>query len=286
MAQPFRPTENQHRVRVMFGNGLQPGLWRYFQARFGVKRIGKFYGAAEGNCNIINIDKTIGACGFTSMIAPFMYPVTLIKVDEDNNIMTDIFGVCVRAKPGEPGELVGKIVAGDPLRQFDGYVSKEATDKKVAMNVFKKGDMAYLTGMLAVRDIVEAYIGECGLAGWLAGWLTGWLAGWLAGWRAGGTSLDRTGDTFWWRGENVSTCEMETTISKIIGLSDAVVYGVEVTGAEGRAGMAAIVDPEHKINLNESLNFAKPYRRNCHRTQDPCLFAVWKRLQTPLVHTS
>ncbi|KAH3802841.1 hypothetical protein DPMN_156531 [Dreissena polymorpha] len=129
----------------MFGNGLQPGLWRDFQARFGVKMIGEFYGATEGNCNIINTDNTIGACGFTSMIAPFMYPVTLIKVDEDNNIMRDRNGVCVRTKPGELGELVGKIVAGEPLRKFDGYASKEATDKKVAMNVFKKGDMAFLT---------------------------------------------------------------------------------------------------------------------------------------------
>ncbi|KAH3803076.1 long-chain fatty acid transport protein 1-like [Dreissena polymorpha] len=220
MAQPFRTTENQHRVRVMFGNGLQPGLWHDFQTRFGVNKIGEFYGATEGNCNIINIDNTIGACGFTSMIAPFMYPVTLIKVDEDNNIMRDRNGVCVRAKPGEPGELVGKIVAGDPLRQFDGYVSKEATDKKVAMNVFKKGDMAFLTGDVLIMD-------EYGYM----------------------TFRDRTGDTFRWRGENVSTFEVETTISKIIGLSDAVVYGVEVTGAEGRAGMAAIVDPEHKINL-------------------------------------
>ncbi|XP_052224361.1 long-chain fatty acid transport protein 1-like [Dreissena polymorpha] len=220
MAQPFRTTENQHRVRVMFGNGLQPGLWSDFQTRFGVKIIGEFYGATEGNCNVINIDNTIGACGFTSMIAPFMYPVTLIKVDEDNNIMRDRNGVCVRAKPGEPGELVGKIVAGDPLRQFDGYVNKEATDKKVAMNVFKKGDMAFLTGDVLIID-------EYGYM----------------------TFRDRTGDTFRWRGANVSTFEVETTISKIIGLSDAVVYGVEVTGAEGRAGMAAIVDPEHKINL-------------------------------------
>ncbi|WAR31240.1 S27A1-like protein [Mya arenaria] len=173
IAQPVKLADKQHRVRVMFGNGLQPGLWEDFQARFGVNIMGEFYGATEGNCNIINFDNTIGACGFTSVIAPFMYPVTLIKVDS------------------EPGELVGRIVTGDPLRQFDGYVSKDATDKKVARDVFKKGDLAFLTG-----------------------------------------------DTFRWRGENVSTFEVETTISKIIGLS-----------SEGRAGMAAIMDPESKINL-------------------------------------
>ncbi|KAL4219699.1 hypothetical protein ACF0H5_022269 [Mactra antiquata] len=226
MAQPHRSSETQHKVRVMFGNGLQPALWREFQKRFGVEIMGEFYGATEGNCNIINFDNRVGACGFTSMIAPFMYPVTLIKVDEDNNIVRDSNGVCVRAKPGEPGELVGKIVTGDPLRQFDGYVSRKASDKKVATDVFKKGDMAFLTGDVLIMD-------EYGYMYF----------------------RDRTGDTFRWRGENVSTFEVETTISKTIKLNDAVVYGVEVPGSEGRAGMAAIVDPDNQINLVE-LNAA------------------------------
>lgn len=222
MAQPFRPSETQHKVRVMFGNGLQPALWRDFQNRFGVKIMGEFYGATEGNCNIINFNNRIGACGFTSMIAPFMYPVTLIKVDEDNNIVRDRNGVCVRAKPGEPGELVGRIISGDPLRQFDGYVSKKASEKKVACDVFRKGDKAFLTSDVLIMD-------EYGYMYF----------------------RDRTGDTFRWRGENVSTFEVETTISKTIKLNDAVVYGVEVPGAEGRAGMAAIVDPHDQIDLVE-----------------------------------
>ncbi|XP_045194546.2 long-chain fatty acid transport protein 4-like [Mercenaria mercenaria] len=222
MAQPFRSSETQHKVRVMFGNGLQPGLWRDFQKRFGVKIMGEFYGATEGNCNILNFTNHIGACGFTSMIAPFMYPVTLVKVDEENNIVRDRNGVCVKAKPGEPGELVGRIVLGDPLRQFDGYVCKKASDKKVAKDVFRKGDMAFLTGDVLVMD-------EYGYMHF----------------------RDRTGDTFRWRGENVSTFEVETTISKVIKLNDAVVYGVAVPGSEGRAGMAAIVDPNDQIDLKE-----------------------------------
>ena len=52
MAQPHRAAENQHKVRVMFGNGLQKGIWADFQKRFGVKIMGEFYGATEGNCNI------------------------------------------------------------------------------------------------------------------------------------------------------------------------------------------------------------------------------------------
>lgn len=237
MAQPHRAAETQHKVRIMFGNGLQKAIWEDFQKRFGVKIMGEFYGATEGNCNIINYDNTIGAVGFKSMILPFVYPVTLIKVDKDTNeIVRDKNGVCVKAKPGEPGELVGKIVTGDPFREFDGYVNKQATEKKTARDVFRKGDMAFLTGDILIMD-----------------------------WKGYMYFRDRTGDTFRWRGENVSTTEVETAISKIVKLQDAVVYGVEVPGTEGRAGMAAIVDENENLDLSQ-LNAAlqrtlPPYAR-------------------------
>ncbi|KAJ8299889.1 hypothetical protein KUTeg_021408 [Tegillarca granosa] len=222
LATPEKPSERQHKVRVMFGNGLKPQIWTEFQKRFGVKQMGEFYGATEGNCNTINPDNTVGAVGFTTLIAPSLYPITLIKVDEQTGEpIRDRNGICIKAQPGEAGELVGKIVKGDAVREFDGYVNKQATEKKVCRDVFKKGDMAFMTGDILTMDQFGYFYFK-----------------------------DRTGDTFRWRGENVSTSEVEAVISNIIKLQDAVVYGVEVPGTEGRAGMAAIVDENDNLDLS------------------------------------
>lgn len=109
---------------------------------------------------------------------------------------------------------------GDPSQRFDGYLNPVETTKKIAHDVFRKGDSAFLSGDLVVRD-EYGYI----------------------------YFHDRTGDTFRWRGENVSTAEVESLMSKVLGLRDVVVYGVMVPGTEGRAGMAAIVDPDDKVDL-------------------------------------
>uniref|UniRef100_A0A0B6Z9V5 Very long-chain fatty acid transport protein n=1 Tax=Arion vulgaris TaxID=1028688 RepID=A0A0B6Z9V5_9EUPU len=233
LAQPVRPEETQHTVRLMFGNGVKPQIWKQFQERFGVKLIGEFYGATEGNCAIVNFENRIGAVGFGTRIAPFLYPITLMKVNpETNEIIRDKNGICVKAEPGEPGELVGKIVKGNPVREFDGYVDDKSTSKKVIHDVFVKGDLAFSTGDILVMD-------ELGYMYF----------------------RDRTGDTFRWRGENVSTNEVEAVISNAIRLQDAVVYGVEVPGNEGRAGMAAIVDETNSVDVAQlglSLNRSLP----------------------------
>ena len=221
LATPAKPTDNQHKVRVMFGNGLKPEIWTIFQDRFGVKQMGEFYGATEGNCNTMNPDNTIGAVGFTTRIFPSVYPITLIRFNKDTGeYLRDRNGICIKAKPGEPGELVGKIVKGDALREFDGYVNRQATDKKVCADVFRKGDLAFLTGDVLKMDNFGYFYFQ-----------------------------DRTGDTFRWRGENVSTYEVESIISNHIHLKDSVVYGVEVKGLEGKAGMATIVDEHNNLDL-------------------------------------
>ncbi|XP_067143687.1 long-chain fatty acid transport protein 4-like isoform X1 [Centruroides vittatus] len=225
LAQPERPVEKQHKVRLMFGNGLRPQIWEQFKNRFGIKEIGEFYGSTEGNANIINIDNTVGCVGFTSMIIPSVYPISLIKVDETGKPIRNSKGLCIKCRPGEPGELVGKIINTDPLRSFDGYVNSSANDKKIVRNVFKHGDFAFLSGDTLVMDE------------------NGYLY-----------FVDRTGDTFRWKGENVSTTEVEGVISKIVGNKDSVVYGVSVPGCEGKAGMAAICDPNHEINLDHLLS--------------------------------
>lgn len=223
LAQPFRESEKSHRVTLAFGNGIRPQIWRQFTERFNVTRIGEFYGATEGNANIANTDNTLGAIGFMSVVAPWAYPVCLIKVDPyTGDPIRDRNGMCIRCKAGERGEMVGKIIRSDPLRNFDGYANKQATEKKIARDVFTKGDMAFLTG-----DVLE--MDELGYVYF----------------------KDRTGDTFRWKGENVSTAEVEATVSGIVKLNDAVAYGVEIPGQEGRAGMVAIVDENNQLDLEK-----------------------------------
>ncbi|XP_069783467.1 long-chain fatty acid transport protein 1-like isoform X2 [Narcine bancroftii] len=218
--QPVRPAESQHRVRMAIGNGLKPSIWKSFISRFHINQVAEFYGATECNCSIANMDGKVGACGFNSRILPKVYPIHLVKVNEDTmELVRGPEGLCVPCKPGEPGQLVGRINQQDPLRRFDGYANESTTSEKIAYNVFTKGDCAYLTGdVLLMDDLGYMYF------------------------------KDRSGDTFRWRGENVSTAEVEGTLSHLLNLTDVAVYGVQVPGVEGKAGMAAIADAEGKLN--------------------------------------
>lgn len=221
LSQPPRPTDTQHNVKLMFGNGLRPQIWREFVGRFKVRRIGEFYGSTEGNANIVNFNNTPGACGFVSRILPYIYPVTLIKCDPITGVpQRDRRGVCMRCGPGETGEFVGKIIEGDPTRSFDGYANQEATKKKIVRDVFWKGDMAFSSGDLLEMD-------EYGYVYF----------------------KDRTGDTYRWKGENVSTMEVEGIVSDLLGQRDCVVYGVEVPNCEGKAGMLAVAKQSDELDM-------------------------------------
>lgn len=211
LAQPLRSCEAQHQVRVAFGNGLRQSVWEEFVQRFNIPKIGEFYGATECNCSLINIDGKVGACGFSSRILPNFYPVRLVRIQEDGEMLRNAQGLCVPCQPGQPGMLVGYINHTDVLRRFDGYVDKNSTNMKIAHNVFKIGDSAYVSG-----DVME--MDEYGYIYF----------------------RDRSGDTFRWRGENVSTTEVEGVLSRLLGHADVAVYGVSVPGVEGKAGMAAI----------------------------------------------
>uniref|UniRef100_A0A8B9GVV1 Long-chain-fatty-acid--CoA ligase n=1 Tax=Astyanax mexicanus TaxID=7994 RepID=A0A8B9GVV1_ASTMX len=164
LSQPVRPSEANHCVRVAIGNGLRPNVWEAFAKRFGMKQIGEFYGATECNCSIANLDGKMGACGFNSVILPNIYPIRLLRVEEENmELIRDREGLCIPCRPGEPGVLVGRIIQQDPLRRFDGYANQEATNKKIIHNVFQKGDSAYLSGvegkagMAAIADSTGSF---------------------------------------------------------------------------------------------------------------------------------
>ncbi|XP_050675995.1 long-chain fatty acid transport protein 4-like [Leptidea sinapis] len=223
-------TDRQHTVRTVYGNGMRLTVWNDFVKRFGIKKVVEFYGATEGNANIVNIDNKPGAIGFISRIIPAIYPIAIIKVDEDTGEpIRNSKGLCQLAKPYEAGVFIGKIQPNHPSRAFLGYVDKEASEKKIVRNVLKHGDSAFISGdILTSDDLGYLYF------------------------------RDRTGDTFRWRGENVSTTEVEATISRIANQRDAVVYGVEIPNTEGRAGMCGIVDADDTLDLDKlALDMAK-----------------------------
>lgn len=238
LATPPSENDRKHRVRLVFGNGLRPQIWPQFVERFNIKKVGEFYGATEGNANIMNNDSTVGAIGFVSRIIPSIYPISIIRADPDTGEpIRGPNGLCQLCKPNEPGVFIGKIIKGNPSREFLGYVDEKASQKKIVRDVFKKGDAAFLSGDLLVAD-ERGYL----------------------------FFKDRTGDTFRWKGENVSTSEVEAQVSNVAGYKDTVVYGVEIPNTEGRAGMAAIYDPNREVdldkfavNLNKVLpSYAKP----------------------------
>ena len=164
----------------------------------------------------------VGAVGFVSVLFPFLLPLSIIKVDKNREPMRSPSGLALPCEYGEPGELMGRIDRGHPVRDYHGYADNTSSDKKIMRDVWRKGDRFFRSGDIFVMDEF------------------GWLY-----------FKDRAGDTFRWKGENVSTAEVEAMISQVIGLRDCVVYGVEIPGTEGRAGMAAIPDPERLVDLSK-----------------------------------
>jgi fatty-acyl-CoA synthase len=210
---PPHPYERDHNLRVAIGNGLRPEIWPKFQARFRIPRIMEFYGATEGNVGMINYDGKMGAVGRVPWYARTILKVRLVRYDISNNTpVRGAAGFCTETEDGEIGEAIGKIDPNDPRSRFDGYTNKADTEKKILRNAFKKGDAWFRTGDLMRRDPHGYFY-----------------------------FVDRTGDTFRWKGENVATSEVAEALSVFPGIQEANVYGVDVPGGDGKAGMAALV---------------------------------------------
>jgi fatty-acyl-CoA synthase len=207
------PLETRHRIRACCGNGLRPDIWRAFQARFRIPRILEFYAATESNVSLFNIEGKPGAIG---RIPPFLahrFPVALVPVDESGPLRNDR-GFCLPCAPNETGEAIGRIfeTPSNIGNRFEGYSSPGASAKKILHDVFEPGDAWFRTGDLMRKD-EQGYF----------------------------YFVDRMGDTFRWKGENVATAEVEEVCYAFPGILHAGVYGVAVPGADGRAGMAALV---------------------------------------------
>jgi fatty-acyl-CoA synthase len=218
---PPHPQERAHRLRLVCGNGLRPDVWPTFKRRFGIPQIIEFYAATEGNVSLFNFEGKPGAVGRLPWWVAGRFPTKIVRFDvERQQPIRDAQGFCIECPPDEPGEVIGKIVkdADRPGQRFEGYASAAETDKKVLHDVFEKGDIWFRTGDLMRKDKHGYFY-----------------------------FIDRIGDTFRWKGENVSTTEVEAAVGEFDGILEANVYGVAVSGRDGRAGMAAVVARD---NLN------------------------------------
>ncbi|RMH85355.1 long-chain-acyl-CoA synthetase [Pseudomonas sp. AOB-7] len=200
--QPPRPEDGNNPIRVMVGNGLRPSLWQAFKQRFAVERVVELYASSEGNIGFTNLLNLDNTVGFSP------YPYAIVRYDQEREAPLRENGRLQRVAKGETGLLLGKITDKTP---FHGYTDARDTERCILRDVFEPGDAWFNTGDL-MRDM---------------------------GFRHA-QFVDRLGDTFRWKGENVSTTQVEAVLDGIEHVSETVVYGVEIPGTNGRAGMACV----------------------------------------------
>lgn len=265
---PANPLDNKINLRFAWGNGMPREVWTAFRQRYKIGLINEFYASTEGNVNIFNnTGLAPGACGIIPPGFDWIYPIGVFRYDTDTEelVRDERTGLCIPAGPNEPGELLGLIKQNDPSRRFDGYTDGDATRSKVVNNVCKTGDSYFRSGDLLKQDR-RGFLYFC----------------------------DRVGETFRWKGENVSTSEVARALLDC-GASDgdgtvppngpvgvnpgacfleAVVYGVELEGHPGRAGMATAV-----LRRNGDYSSGDPGKSgNQGQWQKP----LWDSLQSDL----
>jgi fatty-acyl-CoA synthase len=222
-AAPEHPRQREHRLRIACGNGLRADVWPRFAERFAIPRILEFYAATEGNVSLYNVEGEVGAIGRVPSFLAHRFPLALVKFDHAaGEPARDADGFCIRCAAGESGEAIGRIGDGAAQKSgaaFEGYTSAQDTARKILRDVFAPGDAWYRTGDLMRKDDNGFFY-----------------------------FVDRIGDTFRWKGENVATSEVAAAIAAFPAILEATVYGVAIPGCEGAAGMATLV-PQGALDL-------------------------------------
>lgn len=234
--QPPQPDDADNPLEIIAGNGMRGEYMEPFRKRFNIKTIYEVYGATEGVGSFLNMEQIPGMCG--NLVLNGMRQGEIVRYDlEKDEIVRDENGWAVKCQPGETGLLLCEI---NELNRFAGYVNNpEATEAKILRNVFREGDQYFNSG-----DLVQLHEREYF------------------------SFVDRLGDTFRWKSENVSTNQVADVLNGFGGIEDANVYGVKVPNTEGRCGMVAI-KPLDGVNLDmdafaryvvEKLpSYARPY---------------------------
>lgn len=203
---PPQADDRNHTLRAMVGAGIQAPVWRTFVERFGVREVRECYGSTEGVCNFHNLDGVIGSVGRAHSSDDSK---RLIKIDPETlDCARDAKGALIECLPGEPGELIGAL---PDASKFEGYTSAQATESRYVRDPGHKIPLWFRTGDLFRSDAAGYHY-----------------------------FIDRLGDSYRWKGENVSTQEVAAAILDVDDIRNAVVYGVRVPGAEGRAGMVLV----------------------------------------------
>ncbi|BBX72507.1 long-chain-acyl-CoA synthetase [Mycobacterium shinjukuense] len=241
--QPPKPTDRAHRVRVIAGNGLRPEIWEEFTTRFGIQRVCEFYAASEGNSafiNIFNVPRTAG-------VSPL--PLAYVEYDPDTgDPLRDERGRVRRVPAGQPGLLLSPV---NRLQPFDGYTDPAASEKKLVRNAFRDGDCWFNTG-----DVMSPQgMGHAAF-------------------------VDRLGDTFRWKGENVATTQVEAALAADAAVEECTVYGVEIPRTGGRAGMAA-------VKLRDGAEFdGRALARAVYRQLPGYALPLFVRVVPAMAHTT
>ncbi|MDN6319315.1 MAG: long-chain-acyl-CoA synthetase [Marinobacter sp.] len=216
--QPPSDQDRNHRLTKMLGNGLRPSIWTEFKDRFGIETISELYASSEGNIgfsNFLNQDNTVGLSTAPYKLVKF-HDGTRDPVRDDNGFMQKV-------QKGEPGLLIGEITQ---KWSFEGYTQKDATEKSILRDAFKNGDAWFNTGDV-LKEIGFRHL----------------------------QFVDRMGDTFRWKGENVSTNEVENIIDGSGIVEEAIVYGVEIPKTNGKAGMVTLVPKSDSFDINKLLTY-------------------------------
>ena len=243
---PVSDLEKKHRIKKIIGNGLRPDIWKGFKERFNIQHIFEFYGAADGNIsftNTLNIDNCVGWC--TGKYAIVKYNV------EEGEPIRNKDGFFEKVYKGEAGLLVAAI---DEKLPFDGYVNKENNSKKIFEDVFEKGDRWFNSGDL-MRDI---------------------------GFRHA-QFVDRVGDTFRWKGENVATAEVEGVVNGFPLVERCSVYGIKLPHADGRAGMLALTAEAEPENF-DLIGLADQLKKELPAYAVPLFIRFCKNIETTATH--
>ncbi|MEE6137475.1 long-chain-acyl-CoA synthetase FadD6 [Mycobacterium sp. 050128] len=241
--QPPKDTDRKHKVRLIAGNGLRPEIWKDFTQRFGISRVCEFYASSEGNTAFINIFNVPGSTG----IAPM--PLVYVEYDPDTgDPLRDENGRVRRVPAGQPGLLLSPI---NRLQPFDGYTDKASSEKKLVRNAFRDGDCYFNSGdVMSPQGMRHAAF------------------------------VDRLGDTFRWKGENVATTQVEAAVASDKAVEECTVFGVEVPNTGGRAGMAA-------VQLREGAEFdGKALASAVYGQLPPYALPLFVRVVKTLEHTT
>jgi fatty-acyl-CoA synthase len=241
--QPAKPTDRAHKVRVIAGNGLRPEIWDEFTRRFGIARVCEFYASSEGNTAFINVFNVPRSTGV------FPMPLAYVEYDPDTGApLRDENGRVRRVPAGQPGLLLSPV---NRLQPFDGYTDQESTEKKLVRNAFREGDCWFNSG-----DVMSPQgMGHAAF-------------------------VDRLGDTFRWKGENVATTQVEAALASDASVEECTVFGVEIPRTGGRAGMAA-------VQLREGAEFdGKSLARAVYDELPAYALPLFVRVVKTLEHTT